>query len=101
MSILYSIGRNCDNDLWVYVTPKHYWEQLHCQDDTTPKEAMEAIKDFGFLMGEAMEGVIEVYDEGIVPASDVTELALDMFLRSDDLFEFNNDFDQFIKECYD
>ena len=101
MSILYSIGRNCENNLWVYVTPKDYWENNHYQDDRTPEEAMEAIKDFGFLMGEAMEGVIEVYDEGIAPASEITELALGMFLQSYDLFEFNKDFDQFIKECYD
>jgi len=101
--ILYAVVRDendGDHSLLVYVTPKKHWNSEHCQADWTPEVAMIALDQAGFSAGEAMEGVIEISEGGLVEASDETEAKLEAFLTDSPIFESDNSFTNYMQECH-
>ena len=100
--ILYSIQRieEMGNELVIFVTPKDYWEENHCQSDWTPKEVFDFLNEHDFPCGEAEEGVVEIANkDGSSPASEETEAGLAELLVDSDLFEFDDAFNTFFQEC--
>jgi len=99
--ILYSIHReDMDNELWLVVNSKKYWEENRCQSDRTPQEVFDFLDGHNLPFGEVMDGVIEIGNKDeLKPASKETEAKLSEILNDSDMFELNDEFSNFCKEC--
>lgn len=89
---IYYVIHEAEGSIGLTVTDSKHFDTKHCQSDWTPKGTFEELKRLGFPGCEAMEGVVEFFNE-------VTNIeVLKAKLASSSVFKFSKDFQAFLSE---